>query len=158
VSTTVGGISVPDPGFYSSGSLPWGIGAPLAAGTPAPATGVNVQALQNEYKTLQQQDTAELLYASFLTPEQGLVNANNVLQQAAQLQDEQLAAQQQARLANAQAGVTGDSSSTGATPASDVSNLPSVSSLLARSDAAAQSVLSAYAKGPAGSSILDFQA
>src|SRR6185437_8051737 len=107
VSTNVGGVSIPDPGFYSSGSLPWGVSAPLANSTPAPATGVNVQALQSEYHLLKQQDTAELLYASFLTPEQGLVNANNVLQQAAQIQDEQVAAQQQARLAGAQADVTG---------------------------------------------------
>jgi hypothetical protein len=39
-----------------------------------------------------------------------------------------------------------------------VSNLPSASSLISQSDAAAQAALAAFAKAPAGSSILDFQA
>lgn len=170
--SNVGGpsVSIPDPGFYSSGTLPWGLDpstsplgsslSPLGA-PPATASASTAQQVQSEYSTLNQQDTAELLYASFLSPTDSLANTDAVLEQAATLQDQQLAAQQQATLANAQADVTGSSSSTSSsssTPSTDDSNLPSVSSILAASDAAAQSVLSNYANAPAGSSIIDYQA
>jgi hypothetical protein len=159
--SNVGGVNIPDPGFYSSGTLPWGLDPSTSPITATLATPVapNAQAIQSEYNLLKQQDTAELLYASSLTPAQSLINTDAVLEQAATIQDQQLAAQQQALLSNAQSQVTGSSSSTSSsTPSSDVSNLPSVTSILAASDAAAQSVLSNYANAPTGSSIVDYQA
>jgi hypothetical protein len=162
--SSVGGLSVnlPDPGFYSSGNLPAGLDPASSATTTSASTGSTAssaaKAIQAEYNLLNQQDTAELLYASFLTPEQGIINANAVLQQAANIQDQQLAAAQAARLAQSDAEVTGSTPASGATPAGDVSNLPSASSLISQSDAAAQAALAAFAKAPAGSSILDFQA
>ena len=158
--SNVGGVNIPDPGFYSSGTLPWGLDPTTSpiTGTLKTPVSANAQQIQAEYNTLNQQDAAELLYASFLSPAASLANTDAVLEQAATLQNEQLAAQKQATLANAQADVTGSSSNSSGTPASDVTNLPSVTSILAASDAAAQSVLSNYANAPAGSSILDFQA
>jgi len=156
--SNVGGVNVPDPGFYSSGNLPWGVDAPLTAVTSGTKTSTAVPAIQQEYAALNQADAAELLYASFLTPAQSLANGNDVLQQAAALQDQQLAAQQQQTLANANADVTGSSSTTSSAPATDVSNLPSVASLLSQSDAEAQATLTAFANAPSGSSIIDYQA
>jgi hypothetical protein len=166
--SSVGGISVsvPDPGFYSSGNLPYGLDP---ASTPATTTGTSTastgsttsssaQAIQAEYNLLNQQDTAELLYASFLTPEQGLANADNVLEQAAQLQDTAIEQAQNARTSLSDAEVSGTTPTSTATPASDVSNLPSASSLISQSDAAAQAALTAFANAPAGASIIDYQA
>ena len=154
-------MNLPDPGFYSSGNLPAGLD-PASSTTPAASTGSTTsraaKAIQAEYNLLNQQDTAELLYASFLTPEQGIVNANAVLQQAANIQDQQLAQAQAARLAKSDAEVLGATPASSPTPASDVANLPSASTLIAQSDAAAQAALAAFAKAPAGSSILDVQA
>jgi hypothetical protein len=140
--SNVGGVNIPDPGFYSSGRLPWGLDpatSPIADALKTPVA-PNAKQIQAEYHTLNQQDTAELLYASFLSPAASLANTDAVLEQAARLQNEQLAAQQQAELAKAGA------------------DLPSVSNIIADSNAAAQSALSNYAKAPAGSSILDYQA
>lgn len=161
--SSVGGIAVniPDPGFYSSGNLPAGLD-PSSSTTSAASTGSTTssaaKAIVAEYNVLNQQDTAELLYASFLTPEQGIINANNVLQQAAALQDQALVQAQNARTSLSDAEVSGTTPASTATPASDVSNLPSASSLISQSDAAAQAALAAFAKAPAGSSIIDFQA
>jgi len=158
--SNVGGVSIPDPGFYSSGNLPWGLDPatnPLPSTTTSSSTAT--PAIQQEYAALNTADTEELLYASFLSPADSLANGNDVLQQAAALQAQQLAAQQQTTLANANADVTGSSSTTtSSTPASDVSNLPSVASLLSQSDAEAQATLTAFANAPSGSSIIDYQA
>jgi hypothetical protein len=169
--SSVGGISVtiPDPAFYSSGNLPAGLDpasspasttastASTTASTGSTAS-TNASAIQNEYNLLNTDDTEELLYASFLTPDQGLANADDVLAQAAELQDEQLSTQQQSLLANADADVTGTSLTSSSTPATDVSNLPSLSDLLSQSDSDAQAALTAFANAPAGSSIIDYQA
>ena len=158
--SSVGGLSVniPDPAFYSSGNLPAGLDPASSTTAATASTSSRAKAIVAEYNLLNQQDTAELLYASFLTPEQGIINANNVLQQAANIQDQQLAQARNARTSLSDAEVSGTTPTTTAAPASDVSNLPSVSSLISQSNAAAQAALAAFAKAPAGSSILDFQA
>lgn len=163
--SSVGGISVtiPDPAYYSSGNLPAGLDpassttSSTTASTASTAS-TSASAIQNEYNLLNTDDTEELLYASFLTPDQGLANADDVLAQAAELQDEQLSTQQQATLANADADVTGSSSTSSATLSTDDSNLPSLSDLLSQSDSDAQAALTAFASAPAGSSIVDYQA
>ena len=162
----VGGasVSIPDPGFYSSGTLPWGIDAPLSSSTgtsssssssstsstsssgTSTSSSTGLSGVQQEYNTLQLEDTEELMYASFLTPAQGLANMDDVLAQAATL------------LPNADSAAAGSSSTSLTTLATDDSNLPTLSDLLSQSDSEAQQVLSNYADAPAGSSILDYQA
>ncbi len=145
--------------LLSSGQAP---NATPTSATPATST---LSSYQAEFLTLRQQDTAELLYASFLSPTAGLANADAVLGQAAQLLGTP------GSLPTAQNASTGGSSSpsstasstssAAATPSSSVSNavgLPSVSSILSASDATAQQTLAAYGNAPVGSSIIDYQA
>ncbi len=118
---------------------------PDATPSAAPATSTTASPYQTEFATLQQQDTAELLYASFLSPSDSLANVDSVLGQAAQLLGTP------GSLPATTASSTDSSSST--SPA-----LPSITSILAASDAAAQQTLTSYANAPAGSSIIDYQA
>ena len=146
----------------SSGSLLSQVGQSLLANgaapdaTPAstaPAKSTTLSSYQTEYLTLQQQDTSELLYASFLSPAAGLANADAVLGQAAQLLG--------TPGSPAPASATGTSSpvAASASPATVAPPaLPSVSSILAASDSAAQQTLAAYGNAPADSSIIDYQA
>jgi hypothetical protein len=107
----------------------------------------SISSYQAQYYTLQQQDAAELLYASFLSPQAGLANADAVLGQAAQLLG--------TPGASTAAGATTGTSTTATDP---LDALPSVSSILAASDTEAQQTLTAYGNAPAGSSIIDYQA
>jgi len=151
--------------------------APNATPSNATSPTSTTSSYQAEFLTLQQQDTAELLYASFLSPTAGLENADEVLGQAAQLLGTpgSLASAQATSTAStsgstsssassgsSSASSTGSStSSSSASPSSSVSSLlgfPSVSSILSGSDAAAQQTLTAYGNAPAGSSIIDYQA
>jgi hypothetical protein len=139
--------SLPNGGLSSVGaSLESTGGAPVAA-APAAATSTAKQSpYQTELQTLNQQDTAELLYASFLSPEDGLANADSVLQQAATL------------LGSPGHPGTSVTYSPAATSTAATPDLPSVSSILAASDQQANSTLANFANAPAGSSILDVQA
>lgn len=121
--------------------LTTGTGPRATAAAAATQTG-KISTYQTAFRNLQQYDTRELLYASFLSPEDSLANGNAILQQAAAL------------LAAPGTPATPPAS----TPPSAPTQLRSVSAILAESDAAAQKTLAAYAKAPAGSSILDFQA
>lgn len=180
--SSVGSISTPDPGFFSTGSSgPAGLttlnasvetpppvtAATAAASTSTPGTtsgSKTISPLQAEYNLLQQEDTQELLTASFESPSASLANANDVFAQVATIQDQQLAAQQQQNLDNAQAAIDGSSSSTttsstlSAADNADVSNLPTLTDLLSQSDSAAQTALGKFSSAAAGSSILDVQA
>jgi hypothetical protein len=115
---------------------------------------------QADYLSLQQYDTQELLYASFLSPSAALANADSVFSQAAQLLDPPApgsTAQSSSSTSTSTSASTSASSST--TSATDpLASLPSVSSILAGSDQEAQQTLSAYANAPVGSSIIDYQA
>ena len=147
----------------SSGSLLSQVGQSLLTSGAAPdatpastAKSTTLSSYQSEYLTLQQQDTAELLYASFLTPAAGLANADAVLGQAAQLLGTP------GSPAPASATGTPAASPAPATASSPATvaplDLPSVSSILAASDNAAQQALAAYGNAPADSSIIDYQA
>jgi len=98
-----------------------------------------------------------LLYASFLSPQQGLANADAVLGQAAQLLGTPGSSTPADQAAAATATPAASSSST-SSASSSLNNLPSVASILAASDQQAQQTLTAYANAPVGSSILDYQA
>ena len=126
---------------------------PAAPASTSPAS--TISTYQAQYQNLQQYDTQELLYASFsLTPEQGLANLDSVLGQAAQLLDKPAAT---ASSTASTAPASTSSSSTSSASAS-LTNLPSVASILAASDSAAQQTLTNYANAPVGSSIVDYQA
>ena len=120
---------------------------PPASGAPPTTT----SSYQAEFLTLQQQDTAELLYASFLSPSESLANADAVLGQAAQLLGTPGSLPSPAP-SGSSAGAA--PSTSGATPPV----VPTDASVLAASDAAAQKALSAYSNAPSGASILDYQA
>jgi hypothetical protein len=126
--------------------------APNVTPASTPATGT-ISSYESQYLSLQTYDTQELLYASFLSPSAGLANADSVLGQAAALLDTPSTATSQA----AGSSTTASGSSTSST-SSSLTNLPSVASILAASDNAAQQTLTAYANAPVGSSILDYQA
>lgn len=121
----------------------------------------SIPPVQAEYLTLQQQDTAELLYASFLSPTAGLENADEVLQQAATLFPTPgtlpSTSDTSATTSSSTSTSPADSSSS-SSPTDPLESLPSVSTLLAQSDQTAQQTLSAYANAPTGSSIIDYQA
>jgi hypothetical protein len=139
--------SLPNGGLSSVGaSLESSGAAPTVTPAAPAATSAKQTPYQTEFQTLRQQDTAELLYASFLSSADGLANANSVLQQAASL-----------------LGTPGQPGSTvtytpTSTSTASTANLPSVSSILAASDEEANQTLANYANAPAGSSILDVQA
>ncbi len=110
----IGGSSLPDPGFFSYPSTSSESGSATAASSAssaAPSTGSAVSstgptaaaAAQNPYQSayanLVQQDTAELLQVSFGSSSDAQSNVASVLAQAAALQQQQLAAQQQAQTA-----------------------------------------------------------
>jgi hypothetical protein len=131
--------------------------APDPSSDAALAAAGKISSYQAEFDTLQQQDTAELLYASFLSPSDALANADAVFGQAAQL----LAApgsQSAAQTAANSSDSTAPPASTTSTTSSALPDLPSVSSILAASDSEAQATLTAFKNAPVGSSILDFQA
>ena len=113
---------------------------------------------QQQFAALQVYDTQELLYASFLSPDQALANADSVFEQAATLlaaPGSQSAAQ---TAANQNPPSTTSGASSTSTASSSLDNLPSVASILAQSDQEAQQTLTAFANAPVGSSIIDYQA
>jgi hypothetical protein len=157
-SSSLGSSSLPNGGLSSVGeSLLTTGAAPDPASNAAKAAAGTISSYQAEYDTLQQQDTAELLYASFLSPEAGLANADAVFAQAAQLLGSPGHPGTLATSAPAAPPTSGTSSSTSST-SSALTNLPSIGSILAASDDEAQQTLNAYANAPVGSSILDYQA
>jgi hypothetical protein len=110
---------------------------------------------QTEYNNLQAYDTSELLYASFLSPADGLANADAVLGQAAQLLGTPGSPPAStSSTSNSSTSTSGSSTTSSTAP----ENLPSVASILAASDASAQQTLTNYAAAPVGSSIIDYQA
>ncbi len=169
--------------LLTSGQAPK-VGATTANTATAPAS--NLTSYQAEYLTLQQQDTAELLYASFLDPADALANADSVLGQAAALLGTPGSlptslSSSQSTGGTSSSGATGSSSSTSSTSGSTSSTsgtsssgsgsstsgtssfqsllgFPSVSDILNASNAEADQTLNAYTGAPAGSSILDYQA
>jgi hypothetical protein len=168
------GISPTGSSSSTTSSLPNGglsaVGASLQATGAAPdpssltakAAAGSITSYQAEFDTLQQQDTAELLYASFLSPDAGLANADAVLGQAATLlgtpgNPGTLGATQSAT-PPASTASTPSTSGTSSSASSALTNLPSVASILAASDNAANQTLTNYANAPVGSSILDYQA
>jgi hypothetical protein len=131
--------------------------APVA--TPATSTtgstsSTATSSYQSEFLTLQQQDTAELLYASFLSPADSLANTDAVLGQAAQLLGTP-GSQPASQSTSTQSASTQSTSSATTDP---LASLPSISSILAASDSVAQQTLNSYANAPVGSSIVDYQA
>ena len=146
-----GGLSSVGASLLTSGSAP--NPAPAAAST-SPAGALSTY--QAQYLGLQQYDTQELLYASFLTPSESLANADSVLEQAATLLG---SPGHPGTLATSAAPTaTPPVSSSTSSASSALTNLPSVASILAASDSEAQQTLNAYANAPVGSSILDYQA
>jgi hypothetical protein len=139
--TSVGQSALPDPGFYSSSStLPPG----LATGSSASAAGTTAaqpSAYQSAYSNLLQQDTAELLQVSFGSADAAQSNVSNVLAQAAALQQQELAAQQQAQVAAANV------------PAPASVPVPTLTSMIQQSNANAYADIS---NGTLGASIDNF--
>jgi hypothetical protein len=140
--------------LFTTGAAP----NPVAPASASASTSSNkLTTYQAEYLNLQQADSQELLYASFLPADQALANADSVLGQAAQL----LGTPGSTTPADAAAAATtapAASSSSSSSASSSLDNLPSVASILAASDQQAQATLTAYANAPVGSSILDYQA
>jgi hypothetical protein len=125
-----------------------------AASTSSGTSSTTPSSYQSEFQTLQQQDTAELLYASFLSPSDSLANTDAVLGQAAQLLGTPGSQPASQSTSTSSSGTTTSSSTT----TDPLASLPSVSSILAASDSAAQQTLNSYANAPVGSSIIDYQA
>jgi hypothetical protein len=144
-----GGLSSVGASLLSSGA------APDPSSLAAKAAAGQISSYQAEFDTLQQQDTQELLYASFLSPEAGLANADAVLGQAATLLG---SPGNPGTLATSQSTAPAATPTSTTTASSSLNNLPSVASILAASDAEAEQTLTAFANAPVGSSILDFQA
>jgi hypothetical protein len=147
ISPTSGSSSTPTissvgQSLLTSGTNPNAVTAATVANTSTQS------AYRTEFNTLNTQDTQELLYASFLSPEDALNNGNDILQQAATLLGSP--------------GHPGTLQTTAAPTLIDTSvpatNVPSVADILAASDEAAQKTLAAYANAPVGSTILDYQA
>jgi hypothetical protein len=157
--------SLPNGGLSSVGASLLSTGAaPDPSSLTAKAAAGSITTYQAEFDTLQQQDTAELLYASFLSPEAGLANADAVLGQAATLLGTPGnpgtlgAAQSTTPASGTTPPATTSTSGSTSSASSALTNLPSVASILAASDNAANQTLTAYANAPVGSSILDYQA
>lgn len=142
-----GGLSAVGASLLNSGQAPNPVPSPAASSTSSTA-----DTYQKQYAAFEQYNEQELLYASFLSPQAGLANADSVLEQAAQLLG---TPGHPGTYGQTQSTSTG-SSSTSSTGTG--SSAPSVASILAASDSAAQQTLNAYANAPVGSSILDFQA
>ena len=118
---------------------------------------------QKQFASLQQYDTQELLYASFLSPDDALANGNAVLSQAAKLLDSKSYEAQPPATTTDPTTTTGSTTtgtSTTGTPASatTVPARQSITDILKASDDAANAALKAYSNAPAGSSIIDFNA
>jgi hypothetical protein len=151
-----GGLSSVGASLLSSGSAPDPVPAAATPSSTSPST------YQTQFANLQQYDTQELLYASFLSPADSLANTNSVLEQAAALLG---SPGHPGTLATSEAAATpasttppASSSSSTSSSSGALTNLPSVASILAASDTEAQQTLNAYANAPVGSSILDYQA
>ncbi len=147
-----GGLSSVGASLLSSGQAP----NPIPAATPSSSAN-SATAIQQQYAAFETYNQQELLYASFLSPSDGLANADSVLEQAAQLLgtpgSQPASSTQTQSSSDASSAPSSTSSSSGA-----LTNLPSVASILAASDSEAQQTLNAFANAPVGSSILDFQA
>jgi len=179
-SSSLASSSLPNGGLSSVGESLLTTGqAPNAApstttAAAAPAAGT-LSTYQAQYLSLQEYDNEELMYASFLSPEAGLANADSVFAQAAILLGSPGSPGTLAT--GASPTILGSSSTSATTPTSSntttptsssstststasgaLNNLPSVSSILAASDTEAEQTLNAYSIAPVGSSILDYQA
>jgi hypothetical protein len=142
--TLVGQSSLPDPGFYNSPStLPAGLASGSSSGPSTSAAGTAAQpsSYQSAYSNLLQQDTAELLQVSFGSADAAQSNVSNVLAQAAALQQQELAAQQQAQTAAANV------------PAPSTVSVPTLTSIIQQSNANAYANMS---NGTLGASIDNF--
>ena len=169
-SSSLGSSSLPNGGLSSVGAslLTTGAAPNPVPTSQAPATNT-LSTYQTQYLSLQQYDTEELLYASFLPPDQALANADSVFEQAAVLlgspghpgtlaTSQSTAGGSASTSASNTSGASTSTSSSTSSASSALSNLPSVASILAASDQEAQQTLNAYANAPVGSSILDYQA
>jgi hypothetical protein len=145
-----GGLSSVGESLLTSGAAPNPV--PAAA---APSTTNTPSTYQTQYQNLISYDNQELLYASFLDPQDALANADSVFLQAAALLGSpgHPGTLQTTPTAPATTASSSTSSSSSAT-----NNLPSVASILAASDDEANQTLAAYANAPAGASIVDYQA
>jgi len=155
--SSIGSSSLPNGGLSSVGASLLSTGqAPNPAAPAAPASSSStISPYQAEYLNLQQYDNQELLYASFLSPQAALDNFDAVMGQAAQLLDTPASS---APAASTTTPSTNTSTTSTSSASSSLTNLPSVSSILAASDTEAEQTLNAYANAPVGSSILDYQA
>jgi hypothetical protein len=156
-----GGLSAVGASLLSSGQAPNPAPSPATSSTSSTA-----DTYQKQYAAFEQYNEQELLYASFLSPQDGLANADSVLEQAAQLLGTpgnpgtygQTQSTSTGSSPAASTGTGSSGSSSTSTASNALTNVPSVASILAASDSAAQQTLNAYANAPVGSSILDFQA
>jgi hypothetical protein len=134
----------------------------LGSITAANTNSNTISSYQAEFDTLQQDDTAELLYASFLSPSAGLANADAVLGQAATLlgtpgNPGTLGLSQSTASTGTSTSSSTGSSTSSSTDTDPLASLPSVADILAASEEEAQQTLQAYSNAPAGSSIIDYQ-
>jgi len=147
---SVDAASGPSPAFYSYPStLPSALTTPIAAPAPvtAPSASGSVSPYQSEFDTLQQDDAAELMNVSLGSAANAQSNIASVLAQAAALQGQQHAAQQQAALTDANAAVQSSSASS----TSPATSVPTYESVVGASDSAATTNLGNYTSS--GSSI-----
>jgi hypothetical protein len=105
---------------------------------------------------LQQEDAAELIQVSLGSPTNAASNVSDVLAQAASLQDQQLAQQQEDASAQAEAAVqsTSTSSSDTSSSANDPMNVPTLSDVTSASDEAANAAIDAMVTGSDSSALL----
>lgn len=108
---------------------------------------------QKQFASLQQYDTQELLYASFLSPDDALANGEAVLSQAAKLLDSKSYEATPATDATTTTDSTDSTTQSATAPARQ-----SITDILKASDDAANAALKAYSNAPAGSSIIDYNA
>lgn len=86
--SSLSGVNLPTPGAYSANSsLPWGIGASVKAANSSLAAlkTATKSPYQTAYANFVRYNNAELLYATALSPFDGIWNGNAVLGQAAAL-------------------------------------------------------------------------
>jgi|GEM_PF-2178190 hypothetical protein len=148
-----GGLSSVGASLLANGDAPNAV----AASTPT-STGAAPSQYETEFANLQQYDDKELLYASFLSPEDGLANFDSVMQQAAALLGTPGNPGPALSTAPPASSTTTPPATSTSTTSSATTNLPSVASILAASDDEASQTLTNYANAPVGSSIIDFQA
>jgi hypothetical protein len=180
LSSSLGSSSLPNGGLSSVGASLLSTGqapnAVTSTSTAAPTNSAGQTQYQTEFLNLQEYDDEELLYASSLSFSAGLANADSVFLQAAALLGTPGSGLSSAlstgvnSTLNSSATNAPTSTNSGTTTAptgtttstssasGNLTNLPSVASILAASDDEAEQTLNAYSSAPVGSSILDYQA